>query len=122
MAAKPIKAKPRTKTVGGLIFWPVKKPERFYPSVRAWLEAGSEDNVWVYDSADTLTGCRIKIMDATYYRGIFTRIPRLLTPKEKKLIFPSIVLVPIFPAMVKDTVKGIKGANTKEHHRLNYKK
>lgn len=120
MATIPIKAKPVTKTVGGLIFWPIKMPKRFYPSVRSWIEAKMPDESWVYDSADTLSGCRIKIMDAIYYRGIFTRIPRLLTPKEKKLIFPSILLVPIKPASAKDTTKGIKGANTKEHHKLNY--
>jgi hypothetical protein len=120
MATAPVKAKPAVKTVGGLIFWPVKKPERFYASVRSWVEAGLPDEAWVYDSADTLSSCRIKIVDATYYRGIFNRIPRLLKPKEKKLIFPSILLVPITPALAKDRAKGIKGANTKEHHRLNY--
>lgn len=120
MATKPLHVKPCTKSVGGLVFWPAKRPENFWPSVRAWVSAGCPDNAYVYDSADTLVGCRIKIVDATYYRGTFTRIPLHLKPKEKKLIFPSILLVPISPAVTKEQVPGIKGANTKEHHKLNY--
>lgn len=120
MATQPVKAKSQTKTVGGLVFWPVKRPHNFYASVRSWVVAGLPDDVYVYDSADTLVGCRIKIVDATYHRGTFTRIPLLLKPKEKKLIFPSTLLVPIFPAIIKNTLPGIKGANTKDHHKLNY--
>jgi hypothetical protein len=120
MAKKIVTARPVTKTVGGLIFWPQIKPKRFYPSVFSWIKAGLPNESYVYDSADTLTACRIKIVDAAYYRGIFSRISVWVKPKEKKLIFPSVLLVPIYPAETVSTVTGIKGANTKEHHKLNY--
>jgi hypothetical protein len=117
---KQIKVKPVTKTVSGLIFFPTSRPDKFYPSVLAWIEAGTPDNAFVYDSADTLLGCRIPIIDGTFHRGMFTRIPRLLKPIKASIIFPSTLLVKILPAKIVDSVAGIRGANTKDHHKLNY--
>jgi len=121
MATQKLKVKPVTTLVHGVVFWPKVIPKNFYPSVYAWAEAGTPSDAWVYDSVDTLTACRIKIVDATYYRGVFTRLPTVRpTTKESKVIFPVVLMVPIKPAHVKDVLKGIKGANTKAYNKLNY--
>ena len=109
-----------TRTVRGIVFWPKKLPHPFYPSVHAWAEAGYPDDVWVYDSVDTLRAYNIKILDAHSVFGVWARLPRLLKEEEREITVVSSLSVEVTPARPKKKLKGIVAADTKSHNKLVY--
>jgi hypothetical protein len=113
------------RTVAGLAFFP--KPDQlkamgkdFWPSLALWVEAKKPDNAFIYDSLDTLLACNIPVIDVKYFRGIWHRQVRLGKPKLVVVTMPPSMIVPVMPAKALKTIKGIRAADPKEHHKMSY--
>ena len=112
------------RTICGLIFWHDKEDRektglKFFPSIHHWVTAGAPDNVAIYDAADVLQTCGIVTCDATHFRGMWIRTP-IRKPKTVKVkVDPRTVRKGGLPKVYK-SVKEIKVADPKEHHKLSY--
>jgi hypothetical protein len=106
-------------TVGGLAFYPVDK-EGVYMSIKAWLTAGSPNNVYVYDNVDTLKVTGIPICDATYFGGLYKKIPKRLKPRKVVVHIVPSFLKELTEAQVQTKIKGIKASATQKHHKMSY--
>lgn len=106
--------------LAGLIFFPKKKPDNFFISVLAWVEAGKPTEAYIHDTLDNLTASGIPIRDAVSYRAIFQKLPKARKPIPCKVELHKITVVPAKPPEITHTFDGILVANTKDHHKLNY--
>ncbi|QRE00061.1 hypothetical protein [Burkholderia phage BCSR5] len=88
-----------------------------YPSIDAWVQAGSPTNSYVHDSVDALTTAGIPIVDCVVLRGMYIKTKRG-KPEACKVntrhAFNS--TAPVF----KKKVKGIFDADTRDHHKMSY--
>lgn len=114
------KAKGREFTLQGLVFWPEKKPENFYPSVYAWVKAGKPDGVTIYDTVDVLIDCLIPICDAVEFNGLYRRVPIPIPKKKASIRLSKKLVVPTYPAKALKKVDVIRKADAKDHHKMNY--
>ena len=119
------KPKARTRQVAGLAFFPTgpqrkKMGKDFWPSLMLWVEAKYPDNAYIFDSIDTLLACGIPVVDAKVFRGIWHRQVRPGPLKDSTVAIPLSLIVPVTPAIAVKTIKFIRAADPKEHHKMAY--
>lgn len=110
----------REYTLQGLVFRPLKKPDNFFPSVFAWVSSGRPDNAVIYDTVDVLIDCQVPICDAVAFNGLYRRVEVPSPAKTVTIRLSKKLVVPTGPAKPLKTVPGIKKADAKDHHKMNY--
>lgn len=112
--------KAKEYTLQGLVFMPKKKPENFFPSVYAWVTSGRPNNAVIYDTVDVLIDCQVPICDAVVFNGLYRRVPISRPHKTVAIRLSKKLVVVTNPAKSLKTVDGIKKADPKDHHKMNY--
>lgn len=102
------------RTLGGLAF---SSTQAHHFSIISWVLAGTPDNVYIHDSIDNLITAGIPVVDAKVLRGLYIRNKR---GKPVECTVNTVQAVPISEMKFIKKIKGIKDANTKDQHKLNY--
>ncbi len=109
-----------TRLLNGMIFWPQKRPEVFFPSLHSWIKNGAVDNAWIYDSADTLFVAGVPIVDAYMFRGVWHRQPIVPSSTKSVIRLHRSLVVSVAPPQAKVTLEGIKVTNPKQVRKMVY--
>lgn len=103
------------RSVAGLAFWNPKL--KAFVGVKAWVDAKTPDNAYIYDTVDNLVTCGVPLCDVRTINGLVVRIPpRKPRPSKVNIAYATPAKAP----EVKTSVDRIQDANTQEHHTMIY--